>query len=134
MLRTYLQPKGAPRPVSYYTLGLRVGSRLYSSGQTAREASGQLVGQGDARRQAEQAVHNLSLVLAEGGLRAEDIVRLNLFVRRADDLPAILGVIARFLEANRPALTAAVVESLAFPEYLLEVEAIASAPAAVDWE
>lgn len=125
MFRQLILPAGAPRPVSYYSHGIRVGAVLYSAGQTARDATGQLVGAGDVRLQAERSFHNLSLVLREAGTSFHDVVRLNIFVRNTRDLPAILEVKARYFKEHRPALTVATVASLAYPEYLLEIEAIA---------
>jgi enamine deaminase RidA (YjgF/YER057c/UK114 family) len=125
MERHILLPSESPRPVSYYSHGIRVGSVLYSAGQTSRNVDGELVGIGDASRQAQQAFHNLSLVLKEAGMGFSDVVRLNLFIRWRVDLPAILKVKDSFFHGHRPALTVAVVKSLAFREYLLEVEAIA---------
>lgn len=125
MVRRVILPAGSPQPVSYYSHGIRVGPVLYSAGQTARDSSGSLVGIGDARRQARQVFYNLSLVLQEAGLRVEDVVRMNIFTRSAADLPDILGVARHFLAGHAPALTTASVDSLAYPEYLLEVEVIA---------
>lgn len=125
MTRSVLLPAGAPRPVSYYSHGIRIGPVLYSAGQTSRDVSGQLVGLGDAGRQAEQALFNLALVLQAGGMGFGQIVRLNIFTRRTEDLPVIFDVAGRYLAGHAPALTVAVVDSLAYPEYLLELEVIA---------
>ena len=89
MSRQLIRPPGAPQPVSYYSHGIRVGAVLYSAGQTARDATGQLVGLGNVRQQAEQAFHNLSLVLNEARMGFQQVVRLNIFVRRIHDLPEI---------------------------------------------
>lgn len=125
MTRRLLLPAGAPRPVSYYSHGIHIGSVLYSAGQTSRDASGQLVGIGDVGRQAEQAFYNLFLVLQEAGMGFKDIVRLNIFTCRAEDLPVVFEVAGRYFTGHAPALTAAVVDGLAYPEYLLELEVIA---------
>lgn len=129
MARQVILPAGAPRPVSYYSHGVRVGPVLYSAGQTARNAAGELVGVGDARKQAERAFTNLSLVLGEAGMAYTDVVRLNILIRFPSDLPAILAVKQRFFADHHPTMTVAAVESLAYPHYLLEVEAIAVAEA-----
>lgn len=125
MSRQILLPEGAPRPVSYYSHGIRVGPVLYSAGQTARDASGRLVGSGNVQVQAEQAFYNLALVLGEAGMRFDDVVRLNIFARIRADLPIIMNVKERFFAKHAPAMTVAIVEELAYPEYLLEVEVIA---------
>lgn len=125
MSRQILLPEGAPRPVSYYSHGIRVGPVLYSAGQTARDASGRLVGPGNVHQQAERAFYNLSLVLHQAGMRFDDVARLNIFARNRADLPLIMKVKERFFTRQAPAMTFAIVEGLAYPEYLLEVEAIA---------
>jgi enamine deaminase RidA (YjgF/YER057c/UK114 family) len=122
--RYLINPSGSPRPVSYYSHGLRVGAMLYSAGQTARDAGGQIVGIGDAGRQAEQAFSNLMRLMGEAKMQITDVVRMNIFIRATADLPVIMAVRNQFLKEHRPALTICVVESLAFPEYLLEVEVI----------
>lgn len=125
MQRKILIPKDAPPPTTYYSLGLRVGPMLYTSGQTSRDKSGQLVGSDDPTQQAEQAFTNLSRVLGEGEMGYRDIVRINLFIRTITELKAILAVMERFLEGNRPSLSIVIVENLANPAYRLEVEAVA---------
>ena len=125
MSRQILLPEGAPRPVSYYSHGIRVGPVLYSAGQTARDASGRLIGPGNVQQQAERAFYNLSLVLHQAGMRFDDVVRLNIFARNLTDFPIIMNVKEQFFAKHAPAMTIAVVEGLAYPEYLLEVEAIA---------
>lgn len=127
MERQIIIPSESPRPVSYYSHGIRVGAVLYSAGQTSRNVDGELVGIGNAAQQAKQAFHNLSLVLQESGMGFQDVVRLNVFVRWRADLPVIMKVKDQFFHNHRPALTIAVVKSLAYREYLLEVEAIARA-------
>jgi 2-iminobutanoate/2-iminopropanoate deaminase len=118
-------PQGAPRPISYYSHGVQLNGMLYTAGQTARDQTGTVVGVGDAAAQAQQAFHNLSLVLGDAGMDFSHIVRLNILVRAAADLAAILEVKDRLMGGCLPTLTCAVVEGLALPDYLLELEAIA---------
>lgn len=125
MGRNLINPINSPRPVSYYSHGLRIGPILYSSGQTARNHDGKLVGIENVSIQAIQAFSNLMNVIKEAGMKPCDVVRLNIFFRRRSDLQDILMVLEQFFPNHRPALTTCIVENLAFPEYLLEVEAIA---------
>ena len=125
MKRFFINPSDSPTPVSYYSHGLRIGPVLYTAGQTARDHAGHLIGIGDVSSQAAQAFLNLMNVLDGADMKPKDVVRLNIFVRRVADLPAIMDVRDQIFTQHRPALTACVVEALAYPEYLLEVEAIA---------
>ncbi len=125
MIRQSLQPLESPQPVSYYSHGMRVGPFLYTAGQTARDASNRLVGICDVQAQAERAFTNLCLVLQEGKLGIEDVARLNILIRNLNDLQTILQVKRQFFNDHAPAMTVATVKGLAYPEYLLELEAIA---------
>ncbi|MCG3208405.1 MAG: hypothetical protein FOGNACKC_02009 [Anaerolineae bacterium] len=58
-------------------------------------------------------------------MRFDDVVRLNIFARNSADLPIIMNVKEQFFAQHAPAMTIAVVVGLAYPEYALEVEAIA---------
>ncbi len=125
MKRFFINPSDSPTPVSYYSHGLRIGPALYTAGQTARDQGGHLIGVGDVSSQAAQAFFNLMNVLDGANMKPTDVVRLNIFVRSAADLPAIMNARDQLFNQHRPALTTCVVEALAYPEYLLEVEAIA---------
>jgi 2-iminobutanoate/2-iminopropanoate deaminase len=125
MSRLSINPTGSPTPASYYSHGLRVGPVLYTAGQTARKRDGELVGVGNAKTQATQAFSNLMRVLEEVEMKPIDVVRLTIFVRARADLPAIMCIRDQYFDQHRPAFSTCVVESLAYPEYLLEVEAIA---------
>ena len=104
---------------------MHIGNVMYSAGQTSRDSSGQLVGIGNVEIQASWAYKNLSLVLADAGMSFQDVVRLNIFLKSISDLPIILRIMEQNFIDHHPALTIALVKGLAYPEYLLEVEAIA---------
>lgn len=123
--RKYILPVDCPQPVSYYSHGMHIGNVMYSAGQTSRDSSGQLVGIGNVEIQASWAYKNLSLVLADAGMSFQDVVRLNIFLKSISDLPIILRIMEQNFIDHHPALTIALVKGLAYPEYLLEVEAIA---------
>ncbi len=127
MERQIIIPSESPHPACYYSHGIRVGAVLYSAGQTSRNVDGELVGIGNATQQAKQTFHNLSLVLKEGGMGFQNVVRLKIFVRWRADLPEIMKVKDQYFHNHRPALTITVVKSLANREYLLDVEVIARA-------
>ena len=124
--RTILKPKDAANPVSYYSLGIRVGPVLYTSGQSARDQSGNIVSS-DCSEQAQRAFQNLGMVLASGDMTSQDIVSLRILLRQGARLPDVLAVCDHFLISNRPALSIAYTTQLALPDYWLEVEAIAIA-------
>jgi enamine deaminase RidA (YjgF/YER057c/UK114 family) len=99
------------------------------AGQTSSDAEGKAIHAGDMRAQVGQALDNLETVLGQAGLALEDVVRLNYYTT---DIQAFFGasdVLAeRFQAAGcRPASTLLGVAALAFPEFMIEIEATAAA-------
>jgi len=92
------------------------------------DAQGRVIGD-DARTQAGQVFRNLQIALAEAGASFAHIVKLTIYLVRADDFAAVRDVRSVFLGlGTAPVSTLVVVAALARPEFLLEVEAIAVAP------
>jgi enamine deaminase RidA (YjgF/YER057c/UK114 family) len=99
--------------------------------------SGQVDWDGDSRvrhdrldSQAEGAIEHLITVLREAGCSLEDVLQLRVYVRGelADGMSQLVPVLARHFGAHRPALTGIGVASLASPDTLIEIEAVAKLP------
>ncbi|MFT4041374.1 MAG: RidA family protein [Thermomicrobiales bacterium] len=103
---------------------------IYVGGQNAVNAAGEIVGKGDLAAQTEQVFQNLETVLAAAGATLHDIILWRLFVVEGQDLRPGLEVTMRHwgTEHAPPAITSAMVPSLANPDFLLELEAIAVVP------
>ena len=125
MVRRILSPTGAPKPISFYSNGMLVGSVLYSAGQAAINHEGVVIGKGNAYEQAKMAFSFLAEILKDGGMSFSDVVRLNFFIRSRNDIPSFLKVRDENLKDNLPALSMVVVEDLAISDFLCEVEFIA---------
>ena len=111
---------------SIYSHGVEVppASRLlFISGQIGVTQAG--VTLEGFRAQFEQAIANLSAVLAHAEMSHADLVKLTFFVTRAGDLPE-LGEIRHRLLAAGTAVTTLVVVALARPDLLVEVEGFAA--------
>jgi len=104
---------------------------VFISGQVAWDVNGQVSGQGVAE-QTPLALRNLAVVLASAGCTVADVLSVRVYVRGelADHLPACVPALAAFFGATRPALTGIGVASLATPDTLIEIEAVARIPAA----
>jgi enamine deaminase RidA (YjgF/YER057c/UK114 family) len=117
-----------------YSHAVTVTGRLaFVSGQVALDSGGRLVGDGDLKRQAAQALRNLHGVLRALGADWPDVVRFGWYVLDAAQLPAIRDARDELIRPAlggqpNPASTLVQVASLARPEFLVEVEAVAALP------
>ncbi|MGO2354306.1 MAG: RidA family protein [Marinomonas foliarum] len=81
----------------------------------------------DMKTQTANAAKHLITVLEEANSSVENILQLRVYVRGevADHMEDIVPIIASTLGTSRPALTGIGVASLASPEVLIEIEAVA---------
>jgi enamine deaminase RidA (YjgF/YER057c/UK114 family) len=130
-IRPLNPPELAPPP-GYSNVVEVSGSRLvFIAGQTALDREGNLVGGNNLEAQADQAFRNLGFALAAAGCTAENLVKLNVFVRDMRGLPLYRKARDRFLGAENPpappAITLVEVSKLFRDDLLIEIEAVAAA-------
>ena len=120
-----INPAGlAPPPGGRFAHVVRWGNRVWVAGQTARDAQGNTVGGDDARKQANQVYENLAIAMAAVGGTLSDIVKVTIFLTSTDSLTA-----ARMAQEEcwgthyLPASSMVIVNALAQPTYLIEIEA-----------
>ncbi|MFQ5958169.1 MAG: RidA family protein [Alphaproteobacteria bacterium] len=111
-----------------YTHVVVGGGLAFISGQVALDRERRLVGRGDVEAQAAQAFENLEAALAEVGAGLGDVLRLNTYVTDAAHVAGFRTVRDRVLPTPQPASTLVVVEALADPAWLIEIEAVAALP------
>jgi enamine deaminase RidA (YjgF/YER057c/UK114 family) len=100
---------------------------LVCSGQTAIGTDGAPPQSPDMGVQVRVAFENLRAVLEAAGMTCEDVVRINYFTTDVDALISVLGPLRdEFLGTNIPASTLLGVSRLAFPEIMVEIEAVAA--------
>ena len=97
---------------------------LYIAGQVGIRPDGSI---GDSiEEQSETVWANLVAVLAEAGMGIKDIVKINNYLTRAENMAAFRVVRTKYLGGHCPASTIMVVQALAYPKFLVEVEAVAA--------
>jgi enamine deaminase RidA (YjgF/YER057c/UK114 family) len=109
------------------------GRLVFVAGQGGFDADMKLVGSGDYQAQAAQAFRNLRTALAAAGAKPEHVVSSTMYVKNLH--PEAVAAFARGMNEaldGKPfppnASTLVGVQSLAFPEMLVEVNAIAVVP------
>jgi enamine deaminase RidA (YjgF/YER057c/UK114 family) len=126
-------PKSVAAPIGTYSHGIETPPNarwLHVAGQIGGRPDGSVPA--TIEEQTEVVWQNILAVLAEAGMGIGDVVKITSFLTRFENFPKFAQVRAKYLGSHRPASTLLVISSLARPEFLVEVEAIAakaSAPA-----
>lgn len=97
---------------------------VFVSGQVGVNDAGEVVSD-DFLTQAQQAFANLEAVLGRAGSGLDRILRVGLFLVDQRDFIHVPDLRARYLTEPYPADTTVIVESLARPGLLFEIDAIA---------
>ncbi len=126
MDRELLNPPGVHPPQAHYSHVARDGRTLYISGQLAMDPSGAVVGPGDARVQARQCYANLAAILAHYGGELRHLLKTTTYITHWAYRPLVAAARDElFPDAPYPANTLVVVQGLAEPQFLVEIEGIA---------
>jgi enamine deaminase RidA (YjgF/YER057c/UK114 family) len=124
--REWTNPPGVYVPQPHYSQVARIGNTLYISGQLGLDEDGHLVGPGDARAQARQAWRNLVAILAHYGATPRHLARTTTYITHWAFRPLVGEARDEvFPEPPYPPSTLVVVQGLAEPPFLVEIEAIA---------
>ena len=123
----YVNPQGLVKPTGYTHVVIAPDGRtVYIAGQVAFDSAGAVVGRGDFTAQAEQVYRNLERALQSVGGTMADLVKTTTFITDIKNLPSLREVRSRRLSKTQPpANTLLQVTSLARPDLLIEVEAVA---------
>ena len=127
MPRTTLRPPSLdfqPRPTYPYSPGAAGGGLVYTAGQVAWDATGEVTALGDVQGQTRQTMQNVIAVLHQGGASLDDVLKVNVYLKDMGDFQAMNEVFAEFFPEDPPARTT-VQTPLAEASMLVEIEAIA---------
>ncbi len=128
MARQIISTGEAPRAIGPYAQAVAApaGRLRFCSGQIPLDPrTGEMVGAGDVRVQAERVLQNLGAVLAAGGASFASVVKTTIYLADLQDFGAVNEVYGRFFAKDPPAR--ATVQVAGLPKgALVEIDAIAT--------
>lgn len=101
------------------------GRTVYVSGQVSMDAEGNVVGEGDIKRQTETVLEHVKTVLETAGGGMDNIVKVTVFITDMGLYDGIHEVRRRYFEEPYPASSMVEVSALIDPRLLIEIEAVA---------
>lgn len=118
-----LVSSGGPYESAYgYSRAVAIGDGCWVAGTTDAGPDGRSTHPGDAAAQARASFAIALDALERAGFAPEDVVRVRIYVVRAEDTTAVAGVNGELFAAIRPAATLVRVAGLIDPSLLVEVE------------
>jgi 2-iminobutanoate/2-iminopropanoate deaminase len=120
-------PQSIVKSFASYSQGVEVPPNarwLYVAGQVGVNPDGSIAEGSQA--QVERAWANVLAVLESGGMGPEDLVRVNVYITRPDDVQLNRQSWQEIARNGGPAITMVTVARLSHPDWVVEVEAIAA--------
>ena len=104
---------------------VRAGNIIFLRGQVGSDFEGNLVGLGDPAAQTDQAMHNVKQLLEEAGSGLNEICKITVYITDRAYREPVYRTIGQWLKGVFPVSTGLIVQGLARPEWLMEIDVIA---------
>ncbi|GLY11879.1 MULTISPECIES: RidA family protein [Bacillaceae] len=105
-----------------FSMVVRAGNRIFMRGQTAFDLDGNFHGENDVIAQTENACRCIKQLLEEAGGKMTDVCKLTTYVTDRNYRKDVYSVIAKHFKGVYPVSTGLVVNGLALPEMLVEID------------
>ena len=111
----------SPAPISF---GIKVEGKslLFTAGIVSTDFQGNVVGNGNMKKQTRQFMENLKIILNEAGASFEDVIKVTMYLTDISKLNEVIEIRSEYLKGNRPVATAVEVSKLAKNEFMIEIE------------
>ena len=104
------------------------GTHVFLRGQVGQDLKGRMVGVGDPAAQAEQAMSNVKTLLKEQGAKVEDICKITVYITDRAYREPVYRVVGKWLKGVFPVSTGLIIQGLARPEWVMEIDVWAVIP------
>ncbi len=105
-----------------FCMVVRAGNHIFMRGQTGFTLDGEMVGIGDAAAQADNAMKCVKQLLEEAGGKLEHICKVTIYITDPRYREDVYRVIGEHLKGVFPVSTGLVVQALARPEMVMEID------------
>ena len=109
-------------------MAVRAGNRVFLRGQTGFDLDGSFQGAGDPAAQAETAMRCVATLLEETGAKLEHICKTTIYITDRAYREPVYRVIGKWLKGVHPCSTGLIVNGLAIPEMVMEIDVEAVIP------
>ena len=103
-------------------MAVRAGDRVFLRGQTGFDLDGEFHGHGDPAAQADQAMQCVQTLLQEAGAELTDICKVTIYITDRAYREPVYRTIGKWLKGVYPCSTGLIVNGLAKPEMLMEID------------
>jgi len=124
MVKEIVKTNRAPAPIGPYSQAVRAGNLLFISGQGPIDPKTGKKVAGDIKEQTRQVLENIKGILEAAGLKLENVVKVNVYLRDISDFPKMNEVYKEYFKENHPARTT--VQATPPADIDVEIDAIAS--------
>lgn len=114
-----------PEPGALFSPAIVVGNFVFTSGQVGWVPATRQVPEGIAAQTA-QTIDNLKSVLEAAGTSLDKAVKVTVYLTNMGDFPGMNEVYRRYFPTEPPARTTVGIMALARPEFLIEIDIVAS--------
>ena len=101
-MKKIINPKNAAVPIGPYSRAVMSGNTLYTSGNIALNAEGNLY-QGDIATETKIVMDNLNLLLESAGLTFDNVVKTSIFLSDMNNFASVNEVYASYFTSEFPA-------------------------------
>ena len=124
MSKMIIEVENGPAAIGPYSLGVKVGNLIYTSGQLGLDAATGALAPGGVEAETHQALKNLQAILEAANSSLEQVVKTTVFLKDMGDFARMNAVYAEYFTGNCPARSA--VQVAALPKNgMVEIEAVA---------
>ena len=109
-------------------MAVRAGNHIFLRGQVGQDLKGNMVGVGDPRKQAEQAMRNVKQLLEECGSKLAHVCKITVYITDRAYREPVYREIGKWLKGVYPCSTGLIVEGLARPEWVMGIDVEAVIP------